>query len=259
MTITLSWAGSHSPPSCPRKETFEQPSFPLHNRHSRAGGNPELGVPGCTTVILAQAGIQNWGFPAAQPSFSRRRESKDWGFPLHNRHSHAGGNPELGVPRCTTVIPAQAGIQNWRFPAAQPSFPRRRESRIGGSPLHSRHSRAGGNPELGVPGCTTVILAQAGIQNWGFPTAQPSFPRRRESRIGGSRLHSRHSRAGGNPELGVPRCTAVIPAQAGIQNWGFPAAQPSFPRRRESRIGSYAKVSESGYPGVLRGIRLVVP
>ena len=27
----------------PRPETFEQPSFPLNNRHSRAGGNPGLG------------------------------------------------------------------------------------------------------------------------------------------------------------------------------------------------------------------------
>ena len=43
--------------SFPRRETLEQPSFPLNNRHSREGGNPS---PTCIVnlVIPAKAGIQ---------------------------------------------------------------------------------------------------------------------------------------------------------------------------------------------------------
>ena len=237
------WGFPAAQPSFPRRRESRTGGSRLHSRHSHTGGNPELGVPRCTAVIPAQAGIQNWGFPAAQPSFPHRRESRTGGSRLHNRHSRTGGNPELGVPGCTTVIPAQAGIQDWGFPAAQPSFPRRRESK-----------------ELGVPRCTAVIPAQAGIQNWGFPAAQPSFSHRRESRIGGSRLHNRHSRAGGNPRIGGSRLHNRHSRAGGNPRIGGSRLHNRHSsRRRESRIGSYAKVSESGYPGVLRGIRLVVP
>ena len=78
--------------------------------------------------------------------------------------------------------------------------------------------------------------------------AQPSFPRRETLHNRHSRerrpLHNRHSRAG-RP------CTTVIPAQAGIQGWGFPARNASHLRHAVSRNGSYAKVSESGHPAIV--------
>ena len=41
----LSQIGRHYSPVILAQGDLAQPSFPLHNRHSRAGGNPGLGVP----------------------------------------------------------------------------------------------------------------------------------------------------------------------------------------------------------------------
>ena len=113
---------------------------------------------------------------------------------------------------------------------AQPSFPRRRESRT-----EVAHSQDHLEPVL--------VLAQ------------PSFPRRRESRTEAAHsqdhlepvlvLYPFEDDKHGSPSV-IPAeadlRTTVIPAEAGIQNGGSTLsrpsgvlAQPSFPRRRESR------------------------
>ena len=135
----------------------------MHNRHSRAGGNPGLGVPH----------EDRKNRPHLDPSPSERplphRHSRTR-RPLHNRHSRAGGNPAFGgSPRGSKESPSPHSSSPTVIPER---------------PLHNRHSRAGGNPGLGVPHedrknrphldslpsrdrCTTVIPAQAGIQIWG--------------------------------------------------------------------------------------------
>ena len=181
-----------------------------------------------------------------------------------------------GQPRVPTVIPINPELRISVVPSrrktpAQPSFPRRRESRGGGDGLPSpRERRAAARPYR--------------------HSHQPRTSHIRHSRAGRP-LHNRHSRDGGNPGAagmgsrlhgndGQPRvptvipinpelhisvipaqedpCTTVIPATAGIRRrrgWvpvstgttgdraslpSFPPNQnfafPSFPRRKTFRI-----------------------
>ena len=117
-----------------------------------------------------------------------------------------------GVPRQTTGCPPPETF-------AQPSFPRRREPRFGGSPLGMLAISATLSPTGGV----TQTSASAGMT------------------VGCGGLHEGvDGRVWVPPERSAPPdhwmpasgdlCTTVIPAQATI-------AQPSFPRRRESRFG----------------------
>ena len=94
-----------APPSFP-KETVAQPSFP---RRRESG----LGVPRIERSISQR----ETSFPrketVAQPSFPRRRESSVWGFPTRIERIALTSILLPARDRCTTVIPAQAGIQVW--------------------------------------------------------------------------------------------------------------------------------------------------
>ena len=97
-------------PSFPRRETFEQPSFPRRETF-------------------------------AQPSFRRKETFAQPSFPRKETFAQPSFSRRETFA-CTTVIPAQGDLcmhnrhsRAGRPLHAQPSFPRRRESRFGGSPL----------------------------------------------------------------------------------------------------------------------------
>ncbi|HEZ3407896.1 TPA: hypothetical protein WH583_001826 [Neisseria meningitidis] len=116
-------------------------------------------------------------------------------------------------------------------------------------PSGGRHSRAGGNPatqrsrtlseKTETP--PTVIPAKAGIQKrnaTGIYRKKPK-PHRRHSRKSGNPKTQRNR----NPSEKTETPTAVIPAQAGIQQHNAAGLyrkkqkphRPSFPQKRESR------------------------
>ena len=192
----------------PPSETFEQPSFPR------------------PAVIPAKAGIQGWGFPAricwaspprCLPQRELRkgllsRERRMWaclrvgdGFPPGRERRMFGGAAGLGMDsrlRGNDGMFAGACVVGPGFPPSetfeQPSFP-----------LNNRHSRD-----------------------------QPSFPRRRESRAGGSLLGMLGISATLSPatgvtqrspfacmtDVGVAACWGWVPACAGTTGvWGAAA------------------------------------
>ena len=199
----------------PRAPRSGNPAVPTPTRHSRAGGNPNPRPLDSLTTLLRTPAPRHGFVPNFVVFLRPTRHSRAGGNPnprpldslttllgtpppRHNsvpkfvvflrptRHSRAGGNPNPRPP----------------FFPANPSFPRRRESKPP-SPFvpTTRHSRAGGNPNPRPP----------------FFPANPSFPRRRESKPPSPLLS-------GQP---------VIPAQAGIQT----PVPPSFRPTRHSRAG----------------------
>ena len=111
-------AAAHPPPSFPRTETLAQPSSraggPLHNRHSRAGGNPGLGSPLGMPAISA----------TLSPSGGVTQRSPQAG--IYPRH---GAQSRLWTQSITLTVPIR-----WRIWA--------RGVRFGGQPVTERH-RAG--------------------------------------------------------------------------------------------------------------------
>ena len=215
-----------SPSERPLPHRHSRTRRPLHNRHSRAGGNPGLGVPHEDRKNRPHLNPS----PSERPLPHRHSRTRR---PLHNRHSRAGGNPAFGgSPRGSKESPSPRSFSQREtiappsFPhketVAQPSFPRRRESRFGGSPRGSKESPSPRFSPIERPSrnrCPTVIPAQP--------------------------LHNRHSRAGGNPGLGVPHedrknrphLDPSPSERPSHRHSRETVAQPSFPRRRESRFG----------------------
>ena len=208
-------------------ETFQQPSFP-RRRESTGGGR--RWVPVCTGTTGGGGRTHN------RPSRARREST--------------GGGPAMGS--------RLHGNDGRRRAHPQSSFPRRRESAVGGrrwvpvctgttgggGRTHNRHSRDGGNPRWGagdgfpsarerraaVGAPTIVIPATAGIRGGG----RRWVPVCTGTTGGGGRTHNRHSRDGGNPRWG-PAMGSRLHGNDGRRR-AYP--QSSFPRRRESTGGA---------------------
>ena len=144
-------AGTFAQPSFPRRETFAQPSFPRRRtfahpsfRRRRTFAQPSFPRRETFgTTVHSRAG---------RPLRNRHSHA---GRPLHNRHSRAGPLRHL---RCL-AWQTESGFVHGEHLCDN------RHSRAG-RPLHNRHE--------GFPRRETF--------------GQPSFPRRRESRFGGSPL-----------------------------------------------------------------------
>ena len=179
----------------------------MHNRHSRA------------RRPLAFPGIQVWGFP------TRIERIALTSILLPARDHRATVIPAQG-DRCTTVIPAQAGIQRLGVPHEDRKNRPHLDPSPSERPLPHRHSRAGGNPAFG-----------------GSPRGSKESPSPRFSPIERPLPH-RHSRAGGNPAFGgSPRGSKESPSPRSFSHRET-IAQPSFPRRRESRFGGSPRGSK---------------
>ena len=318
---------------------------PLHNRHSREGGNP--GVEGmgsrlhgndgrqrvptvipinpelhisvipaqedpCTTVIPATAGIQGrrgWvpvstgttggsaslpSFPSTQnftyPSFPRRKTPAQPSFPRKREPGAAGMGSRLhgndGRPRVPTVIPAKPVLRisvipaqedpcTTVIPAKQPSFPRR-ESRGGGDGFPSpRERRAAPRLRHNSTSPTRAYRSRAtspmsrSLHNHHsrripvIPTAQPSFPRRRESRGGGDGFPSPRERrvaphpvSAASPPLRREYIVSTFTRTGRRRAWrrrsrsgaapACPRASPARRRRRSARASAPSCRSASG-------------
>ena len=96
--------GRHSLPSCPRKETLEQPSFPRRRESRGPAGHSSARHPHPAVHLLGEAAT----------AYRHAREGGHpgvWrGTPL-GRHPHPAVNPLPGRPPQPTVMPAEAGIQ----------------------------------------------------------------------------------------------------------------------------------------------------
>ena len=167
-----------------------QPPLPLH-RHSGAGRNPEprQGRPSSDSTVV---GLSS----PSPPSFPRKRESTRRPYPTR--------------PARTTVIPAQAGIQN----------PGRHAARRCRRPAISAYP--------------TVIPAKAGIHT--PPLSNPARPPHRHSGVG--RNPEPRRRLPADP-LSPARNPIVIPAKAGIHT-------PPFIRPGRLRRSAVAGVLDSG-------------
>ena len=195
---------------------------PLHNRHSRAGGNPAVrsgtrpvnsvspprrrrtgrslsrhgrhsarpphpvnsgSGAGMTTTLLGR--LHSARQTATDSRHTRERR------PLHNRHSRAGGNPAI-----------QSGIR----PINSVSPPRHRRAGRSLSPAWAPFSSTSHPVDSGAgAGMTTTLLGRL------HSTLQAATDARhiRERRP----LHNRHSRAGGNPAVrsGIRPVNSVSP------------------------------------------------
>ena len=259
-----------------------------HNRHSRDGGNPRRGAgdgfpsarerraaAGAPTIVIPATGGNprrgaGDGFPSARerraaagaptiviPATAEKSTAggRRWvpvctgttggGGRTHNRHSRDGGNPRRGPAMGSRLH----GNDGRRRAHPQSSFPRRRESTVGGrrwvpvctgttgggGRTHNRHSRDGGNPRQGAGDG----FPSARERRWAAAHPQSSFPRRRESTVGGrrwgSRLHGNDGRRRAHPQSSFPRRRKNPRRGAGD---GFPSA-----RERRAAAGAPTTVT----------------
>ena len=292
------------PPSHPQlpypRSLPRHPVIPAPPRHSRAGGNPNPGLPSPSTTPKSPPTALPTVTPPpprhsrATPSLPRRRESKP-------RSTLAFDNPQV-TPNCPThghspaipsfprhpVTPAQAGIQTpvyprLRQPPSHPQLPYPRSlPRHPVIPAPPRHSRAGGNPNPGLPSPSTTPKSPPTALPTVTPPpsrhsrATPSFPRRRESkppllclceRVSDNSLAPnssfprhpvtpappRHSRESGNPN---PRCfvsLTVRPLPMPFEDIPHPIRPPnsSKERRRCSKLSMAVTAIISSAPYLL--------
>ena len=189
----------------PPSETFEQPSFPR------------------TTVIPAKAGIQGWGFPARNAGHLRHAVSRNGSYAKVSFRGMTGVGcagacmTDVGVPGgerrmfgrgCVLGMDSRFRRPlNNRHSREQPSFPRRRESRAGGSLLGMLGISATLSPATGVTqrspfaGTTGVGCLRGNDGCLGALRVGDGFPL---SETFEQPSNNRHSREGGNPGLGVP-------------------------------------------------------
>ena len=171
-------------------------------------------------ALIHEISLLNWSDPEREICCLREEAPPDHWMP-------ASGD------LCTTVIPAQAGIQGWGFPARNASHLRHAVSHRGS---YANVSFRGHDGRLWRPprrGRWQNMDASPGRLTEGVDASREECPGcgclAKEVMEG---VDASESRA--PPDHWVPAsedlCTTVIPAQARI-------AQPSFPRRRESRGG----------------------
>ena len=193
----------------PPSETFDSTVIPATNRHSREGGNPGLGVP-CQEC---------WASP---PRCLPQRELRK-GL-LSRERRMLGAAAGLGMDSRL-----RRPLTN-RHSREQPSFPRRRESRAGGSLPGMLGISAALSPATGV----TQRSPFAGM--WGCLRVRRMFARERRM-FGGLRVGDGFPPARERRMLGAAAGLGMDSRFRRPLNNRHSRDQPSFPRRRESRAG----------------------
>ena len=248
------------------RHSREQPSFP-RRRESRAGGSL-LGMLGISATLSPATGV-------TQRSPFAGTTVVGWPGALHDGCWGACAGTTDVWGGCVLGMDSRFRRPlNNRHSREQPSFPRRRESRAGGSLLGMLGISATLSPATGVTqrspfacmtdvGCLRVHdgcwgclggndgFGRACVLRDGFPACAGTTDVWGRLRVGdGFPLSETFE------QPSFPR-TTVIPAKAGIQDWGFPARNAGHLRHAVSRNGSYAKVSFRVHDGCgKRGLRV---
>ncbi len=204
---------------CPARPLDARLRRPLHNRHSRAGENR-------TTVIPAQAGIQGWGSPLGilaisatlSPTGGVTQRSPSAGMTVG-----CGGLPE-GVDG-RVWMPRQGGRRRVRMPPERSAPPDHWMPAFAGMTSALWWPRQGGRRRVWM-----LPERSAPPDHWmpafaGMTVGCGGLPEGVDCRV----WMPRRGGCGCLPR-GVPRQTTGCPLPETF-------AQPSFPRRRESRVG----------------------